>query len=612
MPLYLILFGIRATLKLGVAAREAYVTSTRNRSLLMPPLNEIPPSDWRDARIFFQRNEFFYLRTEKLEHYLHPDHEKISNIMDILTLRQSPVDVDKDACKELLIRFHQDCRTIKYLETGKPVPEDAELAPDLQGLNSNLTPEEVKALFMIGSWTRGGKKEDDWWPEVAETLFDIGLEFASINPKICNPKTSSGQALSSFLNGVQEADLTALQAKDIPELLFMSALEVLSSHPDAVFEDRVGRDLLEVTAKELSLDIQAQILNHPDQEETILEWGKLIFKSILGSGGQLALSKPSVYLGIKEDKYATAVSTIGKTVLDIAVTSENFKDYLNTTTLESITEAALLVVAKHPDLISNSSNNGLQNLIADMANDLAEMDALLCKKAAPEVMRLVLENSADNIELIWPDTEKDPKKHLLLQTAKKTLHVLSEKPADDASWKLEFYHDDATAIIEVVFAEIQQNPTWLTRGNDIVEAIIPLTLKQTLLVIRSKGENGITRTAARNILTAAVAATLTHSELLDSERFDETVQLFIVSCIELTLTKIFEVDDFTVKCHLTRNNGLDALLSVILRAAESVEPNNPEEKAIFHNRLSTSLTEIFSTIKSGKQIDFSKIEDMLT
>ena len=612
MPLYLILFGIRATLKLSVAAREAYITSTRNRSLLMPPLNEIPSSDWRDARDFFQRYEFFYLETEDLKHYLHPDHEEIATIMNVLTSPQRPASADIAASKDSLVRFHKDCLTIKFLETGKTAPDDTELDQGWLSVSPNLTPDEVEALFKIGSWTRDGHKVDDWWPEVAETLFDIGLEFASVNPQICNPKTPSGQALSSFLNGLEQADLTALKARDIPELLFMSTLEILSNHPDAVFEDRIGRDLLEVTAKQLSLDIQKQIADHPDQKETILEWGKLVFKSTLSSGGQLAISKPSVYLGIDEAKYSTAVSTIGKTILDVAITSKNFKDCLNTSTLESITEAALLVVAKHPDLISNSSKNGLQSLIADMAKDLAEMEALLCKKAAPEVMRLVLENTADNIELIWPDANKDPQKHLLLQTAKKTLHVLAEKPTGNASWKLEFYHDDATAIIEVIFAEMQENPTWLTKGNDIVEAMIPLTLKQTLLVIRSKGQSGITRKAARNILTTAVTATLNHSELLDTEKYDETVQLFIVSCIELTLTKILEVDDFTVKCHLTREQGLDALLAVILRAAESVEPDSPEAKAIFHNKISTTLTEIISTLKTGKQIDFNKLEGMLT
>ena len=612
MPLYLILFGIRATLKLSAAAREAYITSTRNRSLLMPPLNEIPYSDWRDARDFFQRHDFFYLETKKLKHYLHPDHAEIATIMSVLTSAQPPVDADITASKNALVRFHKDCVAIKYLETGKTTAEDTEQDQGWQSVRPNLAPEEVEALFKIGSWTRDRQEVDDWWPEVAETLFDLGLEFASVNPRICNPNTPSGQALSSFLNGLEQADLTALEARDVPELLFMSTLEVLSSHPDAIFEDRIGRDLLEVTAKHLSLDIQKQIADHPDQKETILEWGKIVFKSILGSGGQLAVSKPSVYLGIKEAKYSTAVSTIGKTVLNTAVTSDNVKDCLSTSTLEAITEAALLVVAKHPDLISDSGNNGLQNLIADMAKDLAEMETVLCKQAAPEIMRLVLENTADNIELVWPDANKDPKKHLLLQTAKKTLHILSEKPADDASWKLEFYHDDATAIIEVIFAEIQQNPTWLTKGNDIVEAMIPLALKQTLLVIRSKGQNGITRKAARNVLTAAVTATLTHSELLDIERRDESVQLFIVSCIELALTKILEVDDFTVKCRLTRDKGLDALLAVILRAAESVEPDDPEAKTIFHNSVSTALTEIISAIKAGKQIDFNKLENMLT
>lgn len=612
MQLFLVLFAIRATLKLSVAAREAYVTSTRNRSLLMPPLDEITPVSWQKARTFFQRYSYFYLETEKFTHYLHPDHDEIFSIMEVVTTSTPPVEADLAACRESLVQFHQDCLTIKFLETGKKTMDGAELDQGVQSVKPNLTPDEVKALFEIGSWTRAGKEVEDWWPDVAETLFDIGLEFASVNPNICNPKTSSGQALSSFLNGLADAELAATDAKDIPELLFVSTLEVLSSHPDAVFEDRIGRDLLEVTAKQFSLDIQKQIEDHPDQKKTFQEWGKIVFKSILGSGGQLAVSQPSVYLGIGEDKYSAAVSTIGKTVFDIAVTSENFREYLNTSALETITESALLVIAKHPDLISNSSNNGLQNLIADMAKDLAGMDAVLCKKATPEVMRLVLENTADNIELVWPDAGKDPKKHLLLQTAKKTLHVLSEKPADDASWKLEFYHDDATAIIEVIFAEIQQNSTWLTRGNDIVEAIIPLTLKQTMLVIRSKGQCGITRKAARNILTAAVAATLTHSEILDSEKYDETLQLFIVSCIELTLTRIFEVDDFTVKCHLTRDKGLDALLAVILRAAESVEPDNPEAKLLFHHKISTSLTEIISTLKAGKQIDLTKLEEMLT
>ena len=282
--------------------------------------------------------------------------------------------------------------------------------------------------------------------------------------------------------------------------------------------------------------------------------------------------------------------------------------------LEAVTQAALTVVSKHPDILLNTSNKGLNELVSSMAEDLAKTDTLFAKEAMPEILRLLLDNTADNIELIWPDP-KDVSSHLLTKAASRTLKVLADNST--GQWKLEFTHSDAVEVIGCVFDELKANPAWLTGDARDFDTALNVILDETLSVIRTKGDPKMTRNAAKNILFTTMTTALTRVEFMEKHPYGYAAKPFITACLDVILTEVIKPDEYTneelfkIKCQLTRDAGLDMLLSFVFGILEQTDLGTEAEKEAFLVNLKQGLKKLVQDIKDGKAIDLSKLEDNL-
>jgi hypothetical protein len=129
---------------------------------------------------------------------------------------------------------------------------------------------------------------------------------------------------------------------------------------------------------------------------------------------------------------------------------------------------------------------------------------------------LILTETGDHLELLWPDLVGDPRKHLLLTTAKTALGVLTKPSAPGQPWTPSFGRDDLTALCGTVFDELIRNPQWLLTSAEKADKSVALALEAALDVLRSRGDRRLGTDTAVEVLRAAVHAVALRGEFLDA------------------------------------------------------------------------------------------------
>jgi hypothetical protein len=305
-------------------------------------------------------------------------------------------------------------------------------------------------------------------------------------------------------------------------------------------------------------------------------------------------------------------SAVGGAMLDLILsdtTGTGYKKLFDGPGLEKVTRAALSVVAQHPDIVLDTDNQGISELVSAMATDLAQMSTPYTGEVLPEVLRLLLENSAGSLELVWQDRDK-PSTHLLLLAAKKALTVVSAKPAD-GQWKLEFTPADAVEVVECVCTELKANPAWLLHDASEFEPLLQVLLDQTVNIIRAKAGPEVTREAAKNILFAAIPACLSRAEFSKNITIDGQTKAFFNACLETILAAAFKSTDMKARCRLTSAMGLELLLDVAFDALERTDLSNDTKAQEALDKLKAALDTFVQKLEKGEGTDFSIIETAL-
>ena len=306
----LIMFAIRATLKLGEASKKAYIDSTRDRTLILPPPKTFGSNHYNALKFFKIHSKRFL---DESSDWAHPKAKRINQLL----LTANPNDYTTEERAEL-IEYHKMGRSILDLEQG--------LGPwglGKWGEPVNLDSDECRGLLAIGTWTYDGKENTKWWQNMAETLFDLGLEYAMGDPNICNPETTTGQALKTFLASLEKIEFTETELQDFPSMLLITALDVASTHPNLITGGERGQKILSATTKALSEEIVKQLADCEDiHRPAVKEWGSTIFRTILTSAGRIVVDDPGTYLGINGEKSEEMAAAVGGAVYELVFIQE--------------------------------------------------------------------------------------------------------------------------------------------------------------------------------------------------------------------------------------------------------------------------------------------------
>ena len=497
----LIMFAIRSAIKLGQQSREAYVDATRRRELVLP-LPNFPTAITVDSA-------GGYFIGEGVRHV-----QRSARLGALVDKWKNRTALAPAELEELRV-FRCECFVQDLTEAGLPVT-----AADV----STFDPEDLRTLLAVRQWGRGTDPTPSALQRVGGTLIEIGVDYLATVPGALNPGSTTGKLAQAVLAGLEPLKFSEVTLSELPARLFVATLETVSTQPALLTGDPKVQELVKVTAAGLARDVGTRVAtmrasgdSNSSREERVAEWGELVFRSVLGTGGRMVLQDPKTFLGIEPAGEAALVSEVGKGVLGLILDEPDgdLSRVFSREGVDTVMKAALTTVAKHPELLVGKKDQGLRVLLVSIAGELGQFETVLTPAMLPEMTRLILEKTGENLELLWPEMAKKPENHLLLTAARTSLAILTKAPPAGARWKAAFGRDDLLAVTRTVFDELVQNPAWLVAAAGNGDASLKVALEAALDVLRARGTSQLGVGTATEILQSSIRAVALRSEFLE-------------------------------------------------------------------------------------------------
>ena len=554
-----ILYAIRAGIRLGQEARQAFIDGTKRRMLVLPlPKVDFGPNvdaAWR----FFQNEGKGFVTAENPR---------------LIYLHQRATDRKlTDAEKEEYLALRSFFDAILSARRNSTLVE-------LQD-NQRIGADELTALVTLKQWEKDDPDNPKTLHRFAGTIIELGIDYFAGGPGTLRQNSREGKLVAGFveaLDGIAFADILVSPHafEKLIGKLFIAALETLSTQPEAVSSDDNVKDLVKVATHGLAQDLQIKLKaleGDAFQSMRLEAWGEFVFRSLLSSAGRRVVEQPARFLGVKGEPEGALITGVGTAVIDLAIFNDQLelKRVFSRSGLDAVLRTALDIVADYPELVlGDDPNKGLRALVAEVAAGVSRFDArLISPDIAPELLRIVLDKSAANLPLFWPDL--DPDKHLLLTAARTVLEILSAKPPDAAKWKLRFRTGDLVAVADAVVDELAANPAWLLSIAEDADKYLVTALEATLAVLRRRADEKLGLDIAVDVLNTAVKAVALDVKFLDNAPDGRPL---IAAVIDVVFSAVFKpelgVADRRPQWLLVQSSAIDLMLnSVLLRFAAS-------------------------------------------
>jgi hypothetical protein len=592
----LVMFAIRSGIKLGQQVRLAYVDSTKRRELVLPLPDFFSSPDISSATNYFAGAGKVHVA-------------KAPYLADLLTKRNTPGKVLTSAEESEIIDYHTEFFNLDLARNGK-------LGAAADGTRVNAG--EFNALITIRQWQRGHDPNPPTIQRFAGTFIEIGIDYYLNMPGALNRDSREGKALAGFLQGMSEIRFSEELLGEIPARLFVAALESISENTGLLSADAKVQELVNVATKALSTNIAVRLetirkdgTSDLVKEERIAEWGELVFRSLLSSAGGLVVSNPKKFLGIEAEGDAALVGRVGESILGLVLDNPDLPldRIFSRDGLEKVTRSALAVVGEHPEILHLSENSGLQKLLSAIATQLGRYDTLLTPGLLPELTRMILDKTNENLSLVWPDLADNPQRHLLLTAATTVLNFLTQKPADNQKWKPRFSRADLLVVIETVFDELAGNPAWLLAKAGQLNENLGIALDEALCVLRNRADERLSTGTAVEIVCAVVLRAGSRKEFLDKipAGTEQAGKTLVAAVVDIIFTAIFdEHQDPRVTWQLVRTATIVALVDTGLKELARVQLN-PEKVATF----TTFIKQLIDSLAAGGPFDLPSFESNL-
>jgi hypothetical protein len=548
----LIMFGIRSAIKLGQQSRAAYVDATCRRELVLP-LPNFPTAITVDSA-----GGYFIGEGER--HVKRPS--RLAELVDKWKARSAlaPGEVD-----ELRV-FRSESFVQDLAEAGLPVT-----ATDA----STFDAADLAALLTVRQWARSDDPTPSVLQRVGGALIEIGVDYLASVPGALNSSSTVGKLALAALTGLEPLKLSEIPIAELPARLFVATLETVSSQPALLTGDPKVQELVRVTARGLAQDVGARVAamraggdSDSSREERVAVWGELVFRSVLASGGRLVLEDPKTFLGLEPAGQAALVSEVGTSVLGL-ILDEPDRDLSRVFSREGVDvvlKAALTAVARHPEILVGRTDRRLRTLLVAVAGELGQYDTLLTPAVVPEVTRLILEKTGENLEQLWPEMARKPENHLLLTAAGTALAVLTRAPAAGARWTPTFGRDELLAVTSTVFDELVQNPVWLVAAAGSTDASLQVALEAALDVLRARGTSRLSVATATAIVQASMRAVALRAEFLERMPAGHPMagKPVLAAALDATLKTMFDPPGARAAWRLARADAVVGVVQIAL------------------------------------------------
>ena len=600
----LMLFAIRSSVKLGQQARIAYVDSTRRREIVLPLSNFFNSSGYMDALGYFRDSKFgrTYVEGGSIDGQEYEGSKVLHNLLNM------PPDELKQKDKEELEKLH-----VKYVNIDRA--REGRLSWE-KGEASVISAEEFEAFFSISQWRSGADPTPSTLHRMAGTFLEIGIDYALNSPDLFDKNSKKGKAIHSFLSALDGIDLPEAALSELPARLFVATMETATENLELLSGDSKVQEFIKITTRELSTNVAQRIndinidggldaIAKREARLKVLDWGELLYRSTLSSGGRLILSDPAKFLSVKDAGNQALVSSVGNSILDLILEDEGaLEDVFSREGIEVVISAALRTIGEHPEILTKTENEGVKKFISGLAKELSQTGNLLNRDIFPEIVRLALEKSGENLELFWPDLQNDPKKNLMITAAKTTLVILSRKPKDNESWKPQFTKTDLLVVTESVLDELVKNPGWLITATGELNETLQDVLTTTIDVLRKHGTKRLSSSVGVEIILEVLTAVALRQEFTNKL---PNGQMIVSAAIEVILSKIFSKHlDEKASWQLLK---VEVIKGIMQLAMKKLALTSLDQDTI--NKLQECIDEQIASIAQGNLFSLDSLADSL-
>lgn len=557
----LILFGIQAALRINQQFRHAYADSTRSRAITLPLPNFPTALDRSSMEHFYRFGDGKELAGRNLR------------VRSLLGKLSQTGDLSPEEGQEFTRLFQEHAALTRARGPGLV----------FTGENAaGITNDDIVHLVTIRQWREGYDPNPSLLRRMAGTLVNIAVDYFVGMPGALSGHTPGGKALRSFLEAFEDIDLVTDGRDQILEGLFVATLEALRDHPQLLSEGERARALVQVVGKKIYEDAK-QLVSAPGRTlsdtERIRVWAAMVFGSVLKTAGTTVFAQPERFLGITGAGQAELASEVGRAVLGSILSTDgiDLTTLFTQESLDRVVKAALVVVGHHPELV-RAGSPFLKNLIVTTAAELAHPARRLGRDLLPEAIRLILEHTAENLERLMPAGVDQPAQHLLVVAGREVLKQLDAPPAAGARWRVRFGPADVLPVMEVVIAEVLENPSWLEKQAGDADLMLGEVIRDVLETLRRCATARLKKQTVLSVLEAALRAAGRRLEFLDkTSKHRRLVGL----AVEAVLATSFRPGLHSrAAWMLTREATVGRLVSVVLESLERRGVNEAKIAAV--------------------------------
>lgn len=589
-----IIFAINAAIRLGRSAQRAYAKSLQSKEIILPlPEFDKDPS-LRRAQDFFEDKvertggkQFL----DQVEH-LADLHERLR---DLRTLR--PL---SDAEKKDYLDYYQ-----LFLKTLEQDITD-ELYED------RVTAEEFAALMRIRQFEEGKVPGTKPLQIVMGTVVNIGIDYFNQNPGALNKESATGQVIGQFLEAIDDVDFgdqenLRQQAPKIVPQLFITAAEAVQVLNEAVVADPKVQQFIRHASQGIAKDLfdrMEEVSGNPHAEDEQIKWGQLLLRSTIANAGHYVFDDPKQLFDLNQG----ATKLVGRTgliILDNILKDPNqlqLKQGFSRGAMDKVLQAAFATVAEHPELVAGMpeppADGGpvrpehlrkiaFSQIVTGVSEALANYSGNR-PDYFPELLRLVLEHTAGNLQLLWNEDEENPK-HLLVVALQELLGALSTPPSNAQGWKPRLSKSQLLFIANAVLDTVTDNPAWVL-PREGKHTVLREAVQAVLKAIERTDPGDRFRTEFVILLIEVSLFAVARSQKL-LEKLSWTTDAEEASVLEETLTLLFdhvfhsdtippaertqriqELLDYFVNIMLARAEGESALVALRFMLAANAIP----------------------------------------
>jgi hypothetical protein len=425
--------AIESAVKLGTRFRQAFIQNVANRPLTLPlPDFNTAPSP-QVAQDFFETN---------------------------------PVAKELVAQGGLLAELHDLQRN------GFPTPQQTAAYLDYYRTvfaaatrtDVEISPQGMVVMLTLRQWNRGEGPRVKGLQLVAGTLLEIGVDYINQHQGAFFRQSKFAPMLEQFFLSIDDlefatGDFKAVIFQQVAPQLMLQALELTSGLTEAQAHDGRVQSLIKTTARAVADDLGNRItqLTTAQEQQVLRQWGQMVFRSVVFHATTTVVGAAPDMLARHENQ-KKLVDATGQALLDVLFNTKAegiaLHNLFTGEALDKVVQAAMGVVAENPVLISRK--DGLQQVIAATAGAVSK-SGIQKPGLIPELSRLVLQKTGENLHLMWK-VEANTPQIVLLNAAQSMLAMVAANPGG-----ISLSHAQVMLLVEDALDTIVANPDWVHR-----------------------------------------------------------------------------------------------------------------------------------------------------